>query len=469
MVLKNKFIQEGNIVRNKFRLAVLTVAVSYLGLTAWGQAAPAHPATAHPATAKKTAAHVQKVSAEGQQCLDCHTNTTPVIVEQWATSKHAKEGVDCYSCHKANAGDPATFDHYGQKIAVIVTPKYCARCHTTEVDQYEHSRHARATQFIGSMDNVLGEIVEGAPAVQSECRQCHGSVVKYLGNGKFDSATWPNSGVGRVNPDGSTGSCAACHGRHNFSVAQSREPDTCGKCHMGPDHPQIEIYDESMHGVLYHANKDKMNLSSKSWVVGKDYSAAPTCDTCHMGATPTQPVTHDTGTRLSWTLRPAISTRQDNWEKKRTDMQDVCLNCHASGLVNNFYKQYDDTVNFYNEKYGIPTTAIMKQLSDAHKITSTPFDTQIKWDYFELWHHEGRRARMGTSMMGPDYTQWHGFYLVAQDFYMHFIPDAEKLMPGVTKQVMDSPDNKWMKGLTPEQIKQEIEFYQKRYNQRDTY
>jgi hypothetical protein len=134
-------------------------------------------------------------------------------VQQWRTSGHAKQGVDCYSCHKANPDDPAGFDHYGQKIAVIVTPKYCARRHSTEVDQYEHSRHSKATQFIGSMDNVLGEIVEGAPAVQSECRQCHGSVVKYLGDGKFSSTTWPNSGVGRVNPDGSTGSCSACHGQ----------------------------------------------------------------------------------------------------------------------------------------------------------------------------------------------------------------------------------------------------------------
>lgn len=455
--------------RIQSRYFVMAGAVLLAGAMAAGQTAPAHPSATHPAAGKKTAAHVQKVSAEGQMCLDCHTNTTPVIVQEWAGSQHAKQGVDCYACHKANAGDPATFDHYGQKIAVIVTPKYCARCHSTEVDQYEHSRHAHATQFIGSMDNVLGEIVEGAPAVQSECRQCHGSIVKYLGNGKFDPATWPNSGIGRVNPDGSTGSCAACHGRHSFSLAQAREPETCGKCHMGPDHPQIEIYNESMHGVLYHANHDKMNLSSKSWIPGKDYSAAPNCDTCHMGATQTQPVTHDTGTRLSWTLRPAISTRQDNWEKKRADMQEVCLNCHATGLVNNFYKQYDDTVNFWNEKYGVPATEIMKKLSDAHKITSTPFDTQIKWDYFELWHHEGRRARMGTSMMGPDYTQWHGFYEVAQDFYMHFIPDAEKLMPGVTKQVMDSPDNLWMKGLTKEQIQQEIQFYQKRYNQKDAY
>ena len=62
------------------------------------------------------------------------------------------------------------------------------------------------------------------------------------------------------------------------------------------------------HGILYAANKDRLNIAKDKWVVGKDYSAAPTCATCHMSATPTQPVTHDVGTRISWTLRPAVST-----------------------------------------------------------------------------------------------------------------------------------------------------------------
>ena len=66
-----------------------------------------------------------------------------------------------------------------------------------------------------------------------------------LPNGKFDPATWPNTGIGRINPDGSAGSCSACHTRHSFSKAQAREPQTCGKCHLGPDHPQMEIYQES--------------------------------------------------------------------------------------------------------------------------------------------------------------------------------------------------------------------------------
>ena len=176
---------------------------SYVRRLLWRDKQPQH---RNPPRRRNVAVAKLKISAEGAACLSCHAETTPVLVQQWQASEHSKQSVDCYTCHKANADDPAAFDHYGQKIAVIVTPKYCARCHTAEVDQYEHSRHAKAAQFIGSLDNVLGEVVEGAPAVQSECRQCHGSEVKSLSHGKFASTTWPNSGAGRVNPDGSLGS-----------------------------------------------------------------------------------------------------------------------------------------------------------------------------------------------------------------------------------------------------------------------
>ena len=406
-----------------------------------------------------------KTSAEGQACLDCHSSTTPGIVTQWKESSHAKQNVDCYSCHKANEDDPATFDHYGKRIAVIVTPNYCGRCHAKEKQQFAQSHHAQAAEFIGSLDNMLGEVVEGGPAANNGCRQCHGSEVKYLKEGKFDYNTWPNSGIGRVNPDGSKGSCAACHGRHSFSSKVAREPENCGKCHLGPDHPQIEIYNESKHGIQFRANVDKMNLDAKTWVVGKDYSAAPTCATCHMSATATQSVTHDVGDRISYTLRPAISIRQKDWERKRAAMQDVCSNCHASGWVENFYKQYDGTIALYNDKFAKPAKSIMDKLYAANKLTRTPFDEKLEWTYYEMWHHQGRRARMGTAMMGPDYTQWHGFFEVAQTFYMEFIPEAEALMPGVTTEVMSSPYHAWTKGLTKEQIQQQLDFYKQKYNQ----
>ena len=410
-------------------------------------------------------ADTSQVSDAGKACIECHSSSTPGIVEQWKSSAHAQSGVDCYSCHKANDGDPSTFDHNGYKIAVIVSPNYCARCHPAEVTQFEKSHHAAAAKFIGSLDNMLGEIVEGGPAANNGCRQCHGSEVKYVGDGRFDPATWPNSGIGRINPDGSKGTCAACHGRHTFSSATARMPENCGKCHLGPDHPQIEIFNESKHGIQYHANVAKMNLDSKSWVVGKDYFAAPTCATCHMSATPNQAVTHDVGERISITLRPAISIKLDNWERRRVSMMDVCSNCHASGWIDNFYKQYEDTVDLYNEKFAKPAKSIMDKLYAAKKLTPTPFDEKIEWTYYELWHHAGRRARMGSAMMGPDYTQWHGFFEVSKIFYTEFVPEAEHLMPGVTAEVMKSDYHKWSEGLSKEQLQQQIDFYKDRYKQ----
>jgi hypothetical protein len=448
--------------RIRTQLSLCALLLCTLSASLYGQAA----AHAKPASQKTAAVLKSRVSAEGQACMDCHKATTPGMVSEWQHSEHAKQGVDCYGCHKANPGDPAAFDHNGFKIAVLVTPRYCARCHAKETEQFENSRHAHAATFIGSLDNTLGEIVEGAPIVQSGCRQCHGSTVQLAGPGQMTSSSWPNSGVGRVNPDGSLGSCSACHARHSFSAAQARQPENCGRCHMGPDHPQKEIYEESMHGIIYRANLDKMNLNSKTWVVGKDYTKAPTCVTCHMGGTPDHPeVTHDVGSRLSWTLRPAVSIHQPEWEKKREGMREVCASCHASGMIDNFYKQYDDSVTFYNTKYGEPAAAIMKTLAENRKISSTPFDSQLKWDYYEMWHHQGRAARMGASMQGPDYTQWHGFYEVAKTFYLNFLPEAEKLMPGVTKSVTDAPENQWIKGLSREQIKEQLDYYKQRYNQ----
>jgi hydroxylamine dehydrogenase len=405
------------------------------------------------------------VSSAAQECLGCHSSSTPGIVAQWRESPHARKSVDCYSCHRAAENDPAAFDHNGHKIAVIVTPNYCARCHKSEAEQFGKSHHAKAAQFIGSLDNMLGEIVEGGPAAVNGCRQCHGSEVKSLGKGKFDPATWPNSGIGRINPDGSRGTCAACHGRHGFSSALARQPENCGKCHLGPDHPQSEIYAESKHGIQYRSNIAKMNLNSKSWIVGKDYSAAPTCATCHMSATSTQKVTHDVGDRISYTLRPVVSIKLENWQKRRQAMQEVCSNCHAEGWVENFYAQYESTVDLYNEKFAKPAKSVMDQLKASGKLTPTPFDEKLEWIYYELWHHEGRRARMGTAMMGPDYTQWHGFYEVAQHFYIEFLPEAEHLQPGITAEILKADYHKWKGGLTKEQLQEQLDFYNKRYKQ----
>jgi len=146
-------------------------------------------------------------------------------------------------------------------------------------------------------------------------------------------------------------------------------------------------------------------------------------------------------------------------------VKSVCANCHASDWINNFYLQFDGVVDLGNEKFFKPAKELMTKLQQAGKITNTPFDAPIKWTYYELWHHQGRRARMGASMNGPDYVQWHGFYEIARIFYAGFLPEAEHLMPGVTASIKESSYNQWMKGLSPEQRQKIREFYRQRHEQ----
>lgn len=446
------------------------------------------------------------VPAASKACVDCHLQSTPGLVAHWTGSKHAERGVGCLECHEAQKGEVDGFDHYGPHIATVVTPNDCARCHAEVAAEFGRSHHAKAGNILASLDNFLAEVVEGnrgpialnsptpgrafqhangMASANTGCQQCHGAkvglessdggiltvddfrpgpdgkptnldavarVVKdQNGRPKFASSTWPNTGIGRLNLDGSLGSCSACHSRHDFSPRRARQPENCGKCHLGPDHPQKEIYEESKHGVAFRDLKHEMNLDADEWVLGADYTSAPTCASCHMSGNVRNGgrITHDPGERISWTNRPPLSLAMDTdvdhkvvtetdpekrralvsdtWEAKRTRMQEVCSVCHSAEYVNGFYKQYDDFVVLYNEKFAKPGQRMMKALVDGGLRTKADFDEEVEWTWYYLWHHEGRRARHGASMMAPDYAHWHGMFEVAERFYMELIPQVREL------------------------------------------
>jgi len=402
----------------------------------------------------------------GQECVDCHMTENPGLYWEWNKSQHGQNGVNCLDCHEAKEGDKDAFDHEGALISIVVTPKDCSKCHTDEYEQMAGSHHSKAGDILASLDNLMGEVVGGPAAVNAGCRQCHGGLLEFETEGKNKGrplpGSWPNTGIGRINPDGSNGACTACHGRHRFSRAQARTPDTCGKCHVGPDHPQIEVYNESKHGIIYRAQIEEMNLKSDKWIAGVDYSAAPTCATCHMSAGLNQPKTHNVGERISWTLRPPISTKMNlvkledgnefdipegkelpkvgdaakdskvveviTWKDRRAKMESVCFGCHSTSVVEGHYKQFDDVVDLYNEKFAKPIAAVMAALKEKGYITPAPFDEPIEWTWWEIWHHEGRRARHGAAMMGPDYTWWHGIYEVAKHTYFEWIPQLKEVV-----------------------------------------
>jgi hypothetical protein len=501
-------------------------------------------------------AHIA-VPATSKACIDCHGQTTRAIIDHWKGSKHAETGVACFDCHKAEATDADAFNHYGATIATVVTPRDCSRCHGQVAEEFQRSHHAAAGNILASLDNFLAETVEGGPplfnphsptpgkAVQavnghassfSGCQQCHGSKLalqatdggtitvddlqpdesgqptngEALGrilkdqSGKplLSASSWPNTGIGRLNLDGSRGSCSACHSRHDFSPRRARQPENCGKCHLGPDHPQKEIYEESKHGVAFRDLKEKMNLDGDTWVLGEDYSQAPTCATCHLSANTRNgaKITHDPGERISWTNRPPISVvmdtdingqivtatdpeerRQlttDTAEAKRNRMKAVCSHCHTPSYVNAFYQQYDELVILYNEKFAKPGTAIMAALQKGGLLTPTQFDEEIEWTWFYLWHHEGRRARHGASMMAPDYTHWHGMYEVAERFYMGLIPQARELVEEgrrhgkaagaaqaeqVIEEILARPEHEWFEAGADDKMRAIREQMEKRY------
>ncbi len=377
------------------------------------------------------------------KCMTCHKRESPGLYNQWAESTHSKRNITCYSCHEAKEGEPDAFMHEGLYIATLVTPKDCGKCHEKQQDEVAKSHHAKAGSILESLDNYLAGVMVGQPAVMTGCEGCHGSRVKIdpTSPNRLAKGSWPNSGIGRINPDGSAGSCNACHSRHAFSKEQSRRPENCGKCHLGPDHPQKEIYEESKHGIAYRAAKDngKMNMNKDKWVVGVDYYSAPTCATCHMSATQKQKSTHDVGARISWNLRPPVSLPKEHGKEKRDKMMDVCQACHGKRFVEGFYYQFDGLVNLYDRKFGLPAKEIMSILKENNAFKDRPkFTSKVEWIYWELWHHEGRRARHGAAMMGPDYSWWHGMYEVGKHFYMKFIPAVHKLRNKEANEYIDA-------------------------------
>ena len=101
-----------------------------------------------------------------------------------------------------------------------------------------------------------------------------------------------------------------------------------------------------------------------------------------------------------------------------------------------FYIQYDALIELYNEKFAKPGKALMEAAKPLLK--PAKFSNKIDWTWFELWHHEGRRARMAASMQAPDYTHWHGTYDLAKHFYTKMVPELEELV----NENLDSRDPK---------------------------
>ncbi len=347
------------------------------------------------------------------KCVSCHRNSTPGIVDQYGHSTMAAAKVGCGDCHEVDAQYPGAIAHEGTYILSSPTTAKCQPCHQTEVAQFNQSRHALPAwvAFAGSKDlspdlmasfeaipegqfspnkdrNIIGAM-EGPEITRFACETCHN--------------------IGRPAADGSVGQCQQCHLRHEFSLEQARKPETCNACHIGPDHPQWEIYQELMHGIAYATQGQYWNWGAEAGTLTTEDFPAPTCATCHISGFGSAGTSHDVGDRLTWFLFAPISERRPSWQDNKIRMQGVCFECHNKNFIEDFYKGGDAAVGKVND-WVKESDQIMKDLKDAGLLTAKPFDQPIDYDYFELWHHYGRTAKFGLWMQGADYTQWHGAY-----------------------------------------------------------
>ncbi len=353
------------------------------------------------------------VRATGK-CAECHSRTQYSVVHEYEMSAHAKKGVNCLDCHQPAANQEKK-DHHGFTISAKLTAGNCRSCHENIYQQFLHSRHAAPSwAAIYGEKGLSPEQVnfsetyqpggtrrpphpfsqlEGGSAMTSGCDQCHS--------------------VGRPNADGTIGTCTACHTRHTSSVRIARLPSTCAQCHMGPDHSQIEIYEESKHGVMFQAQERLLNLDAPPDTLTTRDMFIPTCATCHMSGLNGVGVTHDPSERLSYYLANAITERRPNYTAAQAKMKLICSQCHTPSIPDRVYTQAEQVVQSTNDHVHTAQDIVTALRKDG-VISGPPFSQPIDFIYFDLWHYDGRTSKHGAFMGGADFVQWHGNYPILQ-------------------------------------------------------
>jgi hypothetical protein len=379
--------------------------------------------------------------------------------------------VGCFECHGLNPdAHTDTFDHFGFRIHIVVSPGDCKSCHPVEVAQYGAGKKAHALDNLQknplfhtlvttalSLRSVQGGTLSAGSASNNAkneaCYACHGTRIETRGTRTLATdagetvvpvlTNWPNQGVGRINPDGTMGSCTACHARHAFSIEMARKPQTCGQCHLEPDVPAYNVYKESKHGNIEESSSHAWNWSDVPWVTGKSFTA-PSCATCHNSLV-TRPDgtvlaerSHDFGAR-TWvrifglvtshpqpasgathTIRNAdglplpvtfagapasgFLIGREEQQRRRAAMEKTCSGCHGQSWIDGHFAKFDSTL-LESDRMVLASTQLLAKAWDRKLADrSNPFDESIEQHWVRHWLFYANSVRYGSAMSGPDYA-----------------------------------------------------------------
>ncbi|GAB4173650.1 MAG: hypothetical protein Kow00100_15250 [Geothermobacteraceae bacterium] len=331
-------------------------------------------------------------------CVDCHEKASSAMVQMWRQSAHAPAGVGCVDCH----GD----DHERMKAGqAAVTAEVCGRCHARALTEHRQSRHGLGLHSgWGCTRNLSGRD-------RGECAFCHqqGSAlpVSTVQCARFLKQSSEMGQVGCNRCHQVENACGSCHGNHLTDLAVARDPQVCAKCHMGPDHPQWEMWQTSQHGQL-------------NQVKGGD--VAPDCQACHMvdGG-------HDVSRGITRT--PAGKPVAADTAPQRAAMLAVCTSCHAPSFARRELER-GDRVLAQSAKILAEAEELIRNLEREGALRPMPedrpahplkgktvvLDGQMLYEdtsgiealFFRLKKYAFARTWKGAYHQNPAYSHWYG-------------------------------------------------------------
>ena len=361
-------------------------------------------------------------------CVTCHEKVTPQIVADWKSCKMSP----LFACDKCHGTAHMTASDFAK--AKMPTAATCKPCHAKQVEQFNNGKHSAAWVALMAMPKTGSqphEIMEGMKG----CGGCH-----------------------RIGYEG--GKCDSCHTRHRFSKEEARQPEACGTCHMGFDHPQWEMWGTSKHGMIFAMER------------AKNTGRAPTCQTCHMNE-------GDHGVMTSWgflalrlpeddpewmanrviilqaldvldaegkpTARLEVvkagkvaRLTKEEWQGPRDKMIKVCSKCHAEAFAKNELAKADQIIKESDKLMAEAITTVNGLYKDGilEKPKDSPFTvdlltfydapTSIEQKLYVMLLEHRMRTFQGAFHMNPDYMHWYGWAEMKRDL-AEIKEDAAKL------------------------------------------
>jgi hypothetical protein len=334
-----------------------------------------------------------------EECIPCHREKTPAAVTQWENSAHFKAKVGCEKCHGT--------DHEKMKRGEArVDMKVCAPCHKKAFDTHRLSRHGMGLHSgWGCTRNLEGRN-------QRECSFCHdkdsAEPLSQVQCARFLKQSAEMGEVGCNYCHNVESSCASCHTNHNTDLKIVRDPASCAKCHMGPDHPQWEMWQTSLHGTLYGT-------------LGQ--ATGPTCQTCHM-----QGGTHDVSIGITMSSG-GVAYPPEKGKPQRDKMIAICSQCHAPAFASRELAR-GDAIQKQSLAIVKEAEKIILDLADRDLLDPMPenrpphplsgnklvLDSQLLYEdtshierlLFKMKKYDYARTIKGTYHQNPAYAHWYG-------------------------------------------------------------